>query len=315
MKKVLLLALILAFAGALIGTLPVAADSYPKTLVDVTYNIYNDEDSAVWGGNWAVDNLNEELIVTQISPTQCQFVQTFNGTFVTMAGKSPQNTGIIGAGITGTVVGSYTSSAPFDCTPNPSPSYSTTGYLGSFNRSDSYPSFMSYFTSPADYPAYSWNFTYTTCSSTGKQIWVNADTGDLGDITGNDGGVCSSPAAPYTAPDPVWLQMWICSVNSLCFNIGINPGPDGGCFVYDLSGDIIPTDTARTLCFADPNFTLKSVYSGWVTLPAPGTKQCWGDSIYADKCNHAGDIILAKINKQYGWHLAYKWFFKGFGGH
>jgi len=119
---------------------------------------------------------------------------------------------------------------------------------------------------------------------------------------------------PYIPPKPFWLQMWMCTDNSLCFNTGITPGPDGACFVYDLSGKVIPTSSAATLCFYDGT-PMKLVYSGWVTLPAPGIKQCWGDSKDAAKCNHAGDIILAKINHDHHWHLAYSWFFKGYGGH
>lgn len=117
----------------------------------------------------------------------------------------------------------------------------------------------------------------------------------------------------YNPPDPVWLQMWMCKDGSACFNGDIKPGPDGGCWTYDFSGDIIPMSTAAKLC---PNTgTMTPVYFGWVTLPAPGISECWGDSKDANLCNHAGDIILAAINKANHWHLTVPWFFKGYGGH
>jgi hypothetical protein len=113
---------------------------------------------------------------------------------------------------------------------------------------------------------------------------------------------------PYKPPKPIWLMMWTCADESPCFNIGIVPGPDGACFVYDLNGDIIPTSTAASLCSVSPSATMKLVYAGWVTLPYPGTHQVWGP-------NGEGDILLAKINKTHHWHLAFAWFFPGYGGH
>lgn len=112
----------------------------------------------------------------------------------------------------------------------------------------------------------------------------------------------------YAPPKPIWLMMWMCTDESSCFNIGVVPGPDGACFVYDLTGDIIPTSTAASLCSVAPNANMELVYAGWVTLPRPGNHQVWGP-------NGEGDKLLAKINKDHGWHLAYAWFFPGYGGH
>jgi hypothetical protein len=115
---------------------------------------------------------------------------------------------------------------------------------------------------------------------------------------------------PYVPPKPIWLQLWLCDTNTLCFNHNIAPSPDAACFIYDLTGEIIPTSAVYTYCAVDPNYLsgFKLAYSGWVTLPPPGTDQCWDVGC-------AGDAFLAKINKAMGWHLKYIWFFKGYGGH
>jgi hypothetical protein len=113
----------------------------------------------------------------------------------------------------------------------------------------------------------------------------------------------------YDPPKPIWLQLWTCTDGSLCFNMNVRPGPDAGCFIYDLDGATIPTSAVSLYCDPDPaakGFSL--VYSGWVTLPRPGTHQVWGPG-------GEGDTFLAKLNAEHGWHLAYAWFFKGYGGH
>ena len=114
---------------------------------------------------------------------------------------------------------------------------------------------------------------------------------------------------PYIPPKPIWLQLWLCDTGA-CFNYNVMPGPDSACFIYDLNGQIIPTSAVYTYCAVDPNYPsgFKLAYSGWVTLPVPGTHQCWDISC-------AGDLFLAKINKAMGWHLRYMWLFPGYNGH
>jgi hypothetical protein len=109
---------------------------------------------------------------------------------------------------------------------------------------------------------------------------------------------------PYSPPTaPIWLQLWTCKGNTMCFNIDIIPGPDGGCFIYDLTGIIIPTSAVERYCYPAANTTYVLAYSGWVILSSDG-HQSW-DSGYGDK-------FLAKLNRERGWHLAYKWFFPGY---
>jgi hypothetical protein len=117
----------------------------------------------------------------------------------------------------------------------------------------------------------------------------------------------------YITPKPIWLQLWVST--EPIFNIGVTPGPDNGCFVYDLDGAIIPTSTAANICSAAPNANMKLVYTGWITLPRPGTAECWSSYKDAAKCDHEGDKLLAKINAEHGWHLTFAWFFPGYGGH
>jgi hypothetical protein len=113
----------------------------------------------------------------------------------------------------------------------------------------------------------------------------------------------------YIEPKPIWLQLWVCADGSPCFNVTTPPNPDGGCFIYDLTGEVIPTSAVSIYCDPDPaanGFTL--LYSGWVRLPSPGNQQMWGPG-------GEGDTILAKLNADNRWHLAYMWFFPGYNGH
>jgi hypothetical protein len=114
----------------------------------------------------------------------------------------------------------------------------------------------------------------------------------------------------WKEPPKVWLQLWLCDGSSLCFNVNTPAGaprPDAGCFIYDYSGEIIPSSSAEIYCDVAPNASYHLVFSGWVRLVDFGKSQSWD--------NGAGDAFLAKINAEHGWHLQYMWFFKGYGGH
>jgi hypothetical protein len=145
-----------------------------------------------------------------------------------------------------------------------------------------------------------------------------SDTGSVGSAKAN-GDLCNpTPPTPpsYTPPNPVGLTLWVYTNYSLGFNVSPgNFGPDGGCLVYGIG--VLPTSPSVGIPYCDGgpfqgNNAYIKVYSGWVTLPYPGTQQCWGPKL-ANGCE--GDIALAKLNAEHGWHLTYKWFFHGYGGH
>jgi hypothetical protein len=162
-------------------------------------------------------------------------------------------------------------------------------------------------------------FTRTPTNTTTPPVVTNTPTATLPVVTNTPiftptGTWFPTPTAtqpPWTPPQPAWLQLWICGDGILCFNITVKPGPDGGCFIYDWSGGVIPTNAVNVWCNPDtsvnPNWKL--VYAGWVVLLSPNGKPCWGPPT----CD--GDRTLADINARYGWHLKYMWFFKGYGGH
>ena len=146
-----------------------------------------------------------------------------------------------------------------------------------------------------------------------------SDTGAVGSAKAN-GDLCNptNPTPPpYTPPTPVGLTLWVFKDYSLGFNVSpSNFGPDGGCFIYGIG--VIPTSPSVGIPYCDGGAFLGNdayikVYSGWVTLPYPGTKQCWGPKLANGSCE--GDVALAKLNAEHSWHLTYRWFFPGYGGH
>lgn len=154
-------------------------DTSEKPVVNVTYKVINDLDSGL-AGNWATDNYNKSIKVWQQSDgTNCAIVK-YQGQFVTFAGPSPENTGTVGAGVTGAFEGGY--QANFDGTYTPG-SYKAQGNLGTFDYIGG-PSFdwvSAYFpdNSTFDLPYWAWNYHAGNNGS-----WVNASTGNSGDITG-----------------------------------------------------------------------------------------------------------------------------------
>jgi hypothetical protein len=157
-------------------------------VINVTQSIRNDADSGVGGNYWANDNYNRNIKVWQTAPNTFCVVTQYDGQFTTYAGASPQNTGTVGAGVTGNFSGGYT--ATFTGTLNPSPSKPTHGNIGTFNyncdASGNCPGYVSwtdiYFTNVSNFNEDPWGWTYVTCNN---GSWVNASTGNSGDITGN----------------------------------------------------------------------------------------------------------------------------------
>ncbi len=110
------------------------------------------------------------------------------GSFVTLAGTSPNKTGTVEAGITGRMQGGYV--ATFTGTPVASPAYATRGNLGSFDYkctgvnqcTGTRPSFLDYvtLTPQTSYDLPAWGWIYRTAKN---GTWVNQSSGSAGDIT------------------------------------------------------------------------------------------------------------------------------------
>ena len=86
--------------------------------------------------------------------------------------------GHVDAGITGKIKGGYTTNAFVGTF---APVLPTSGNLGTFEANDSgHPSFLSYFSNSPDWNQPLWGWSYSTAHN---GTWVNASTGNSGDIT------------------------------------------------------------------------------------------------------------------------------------
>jgi hypothetical protein len=202
-KKLVLGTMALAFPVtiALSGGAALAVDGNPVNagqcsgdlIINVTQKIRNDADSG-FGGYWANDNYTRSIKVWQTAPNTFCAVTTYNGQFTTYAGISPEGTGKVGAGVTGTFNGGYTSTV-FTGTLLSPPLKSTHGNIGTFdyacvlsvnNTVSTCPGYVDwttfYFSSPPGFALATWGWQYTTCNN---GSWINASTGSTGDITGN----------------------------------------------------------------------------------------------------------------------------------
>ena len=128
-------------------------------------------DSSVCGNDWATDTFTRTYIVTPQSNGSFSVTELFNGTFVTLAGFSPNDCAVtIPAGITGRLWGNeaftipvgadfdFTATCPAGCTGT---QFTTTFFNTAF---------------PA---TYAWQFHYTTASN---GSWNNTDHGNTGNI-------------------------------------------------------------------------------------------------------------------------------------
>lgn len=149
-----------------------------KPVVNVNYKVTNDTDSGLFG-NWATDNYSKSVKVwSQTDGTFCAIVK-YQGQFVTTGPLSPQNGVSLSAGVKGTLEGGY--QANFDGTFTPT--LKTNGNLPSVDYSvGGFDWVGAYFTGNTtfDQPYWAWNYHAGNNGS-----WVNASTGNSGDITGN----------------------------------------------------------------------------------------------------------------------------------
>lgn len=186
MKKVITLAaLVLAALGitattALASPGPVstgkqACKASGQAVVNVHFT-YTSPDSGLGGNNWANDTINRQLQIFTVAGGYCASI-TDQGSFVTVAGTSPGNTGLVSDGITGKMKGGYTTTL---LTGTLNSSMPTRGDLGSSFTADNRPSFRDYGLI-GDLAAWGWS--YQTASN---GSWVNAANppSNAGDITG-----------------------------------------------------------------------------------------------------------------------------------
>ncbi|MDE3112778.1 MAG: hypothetical protein KGK34_07520 [Chloroflexota bacterium] len=93
-------------AGDFGRQLNAAACGTGRQVIDVSYRILNDDDSGYAGNAWAVDAIHRHVQVWQNGDAYCAVARD-EGSFVTRAGASPDNTTTIAAGIRGEIEGGY----------------------------------------------------------------------------------------------------------------------------------------------------------------------------------------------------------------
>ena len=167
---------------------PKKCDPIGVPLVNVTYRLTNDYDSAVGGTAWANDTFFRNLRIWATYGGLCAIVVD-QGTFVTFAGPSPNGTGTVSAGRQGTIVGGYRTGV-FPGYVLASPDYRIFGYLGTFDLQctganacpGAHPTISS-FVANYDSSLPWWGWQYNTKKHPHQQ-WINSSDGNSGDITG-----------------------------------------------------------------------------------------------------------------------------------
>jgi len=161
-------------------------------VINVVQKVVNDDDSGVGGNAWAKDDFVRQIQVVQTGVgTFCATV-SYQGTFTTLAGLSPQNTGTIAAGVLGAFQGGYISN--FTATLSANPTARRQGNIGTYDYqcdgSFNCPGYVDwttlYFNNGAgaavDFGWWGWVYHAGNNGS-----WVNeiAPPGNSGDITGS----------------------------------------------------------------------------------------------------------------------------------
>jgi hypothetical protein len=162
----------------------------PGTLVvNVTQHVINDADSGL-AGYWAFDKYDRHIKVWRTAPDTYCAILRYDGEFTTVAGRSPQNTGTVAAGIQGDFKGGYRAT---QFTGTFAATKPTSGNLGTFDyacvlsagntvATCNHPDWLTfYFSSTNGFDLNWWGWIYTTEAN---GTWVNAISGNLGDITG-----------------------------------------------------------------------------------------------------------------------------------
>ncbi len=128
-------------------------------------------DSGICGNDWATDTFTRTYVVSPQPDGSFLVSQLYRGTFVTLAGASPNDCAVtIPAGITGQMYGGFAYKIPFpadfDLTATCPPGCTGTQFVAAFFAT----------TFPA---SYAWQFHYTTAAN---GSWNNTDHGNTGNI-------------------------------------------------------------------------------------------------------------------------------------
>jgi hypothetical protein len=164
-----------------------------KLVINVNQKVVNDCDSGTTRPCWALDGFVRHIQVVQVTGGFCATV-SYQGNFTTIAGDSPQAVtdigGTVGDDVVGTFEGGYRSTT-FTGTLLGTPTQSTRGSIGTFDyacdgTTGVCPGFVDwttfYFSSTTGFDLAWWGWIYHGGLN---GTWVNASTGNSGDITGD----------------------------------------------------------------------------------------------------------------------------------
>ncbi|HEX8992548.1 MAG TPA: hypothetical protein VF784_12790 [Anaerolineales bacterium] len=182
-----LLTLVSAFVVVLGGLVGAAAPNMVASAGDcATYHVMllNDVDSST-SGYWAMDTINR---IVRVCPTATAGVWSYNtydvGQFVSFAGNSPNGTGSIGDGITGTIKGGLSLLVTGSLNPNQANNIGTVDLAcDHFGSCGSFSTLGAIFSPGYTYSYVDWGWTYTATCVDPPQVWVNSQSANTGDIT------------------------------------------------------------------------------------------------------------------------------------
>lgn len=189
MKRLLVLGAVLAALACAPNALAYGNDPYcpsGRVVAQVYQTVKNDVDRGRAGNAWAQTTYTRKIVVTEVAPlTYCAAANTLNGSFTTFAGISPNATGRVRAGRTGSMIFRWRSTI---FTGVFAPKVATSGYLGTFDygcdQSFVCPGFVDwrdlFFGATAGYEPFSYSYGF----GSEYQAFIRRDFGTWGDITG-----------------------------------------------------------------------------------------------------------------------------------
>ena len=253
-------------------------------------------DSNTHGTYWAYDTFYSTVTIVNKGVNLWQLTWVDTGSFISWSSYSPSGTGTIGDGVIGTISGGQT------ITVNGVLKSSLPSYLGYYDfqcdHDANCPGYVSWrtmmFDSVTSYTYNQWAWTYVTC---GNGTWVNADTGNIGDITG-DPSACQNPDDPWVPLSTKAYLTLTFSPSGGFIQFDGNPGSHG-CFLMVNNG--FPSDHGMlTFCGANPEDIAEiPMLSGRVYQRYQG--DTWG--VWKDNLGNNLDDKLKEINQENGWML------------
>ncbi len=154
--------------------------------INVTRKVENDPTLGTAGNPWAMLDYIQHIQVWKVGtvPTPggaekfCALVR-YQGSFTTLAGKSPQGTGSVGSGIDGSFEGGYR--LVFTADELSPPSESTRGHIGTFTGPGDLFDWRAFFFTKIGSDDPQWSGWIYHAGNNGA--WVNSSIGNQGDIT------------------------------------------------------------------------------------------------------------------------------------